>query len=68
MTNDNIPGPSQRELLSWRERIAREGHLRLGTQHWRALKISRLDHCVDIQVSLRAVREDPSEVRNVGLR
>lgn len=48
---------------SWRERLAREGRLRLGTQNWGDLKISQLDRRVDIQASLRAVREDPDEVR-----
>jgi antitoxin (DNA-binding transcriptional repressor) of toxin-antitoxin stability system len=56
-------GPPQAEALSWRERLAQEGRLRLGTQDWRKLEISRLDRRVDIQASLRAVREDPSEVR-----
>src|ERR671918_515626 len=56
-------GPPQSEALSWRERLAREGRLRLGTQSWGDLKIAKLDRRVDIQASLRAVREDPSEVR-----
>jgi len=56
-------GPPQVEAVSWRERMARQGRLRLGTQKWAALKISKLDRVVDIQASLRAVREDPSEVR-----
>lgn len=56
-------GPPQPEALSWRERLAREGRLRLGTQDWATLKLSRLDRQVEIQESLRAVREDPSEVR-----
>lgn len=56
-------GPPQTESLSWRDRMAREGRLRLGTQDWRTLKISKLDRHIDIQASLRAVREDPSEVR-----
>ncbi|MGH7821966.1 MAG: type II toxin-antitoxin system Phd/YefM family antitoxin [Candidatus Binatia bacterium] len=56
-------GPLQAEALSWRERMAREGRLRVGTQNWGELKISRLERGVDIQASLRAVREDPSEVR-----
>jgi antitoxin (DNA-binding transcriptional repressor) of toxin-antitoxin stability system len=49
--------------VSWHDRLARAGRLRLGTQNWDALKISPLDRRVDIQASLRAVREDPSEVR-----
>ena len=55
-------GPPQGEALSWRERLAREGRLRLGTQNWAKVKIAALDRRVDIQASLRAVREDPSEV------
>jgi antitoxin (DNA-binding transcriptional repressor) of toxin-antitoxin stability system len=55
-------GPLQTEALSWRDRLAREGRLRLGTQDWSKLELSRLDRRVDIQASLRAVREDPSEV------
>jgi hypothetical protein len=54
------PGPAP---LSWPERLAREGRLRLGSQRWRELTISPLDRPVDIQASLRAVREDPHEVR-----
>jgi antitoxin (DNA-binding transcriptional repressor) of toxin-antitoxin stability system len=56
-------GPPHAEALPWRDRLAREGRLRLGTQNWRALTISKLDRPVDIQASLRVVREDPSEVR-----
>lgn len=56
-------GPPRAETLSWRDRMAREGRLQLGTQDWRTLKISKLDRHVDIQASLQAVREDPSEVR-----
>jgi antitoxin (DNA-binding transcriptional repressor) of toxin-antitoxin stability system len=52
-----------REALPWMERMAREGRLRLGTQDWGSLHISPLDHPVDIQESLRDVREDPDEVR-----
>jgi antitoxin (DNA-binding transcriptional repressor) of toxin-antitoxin stability system len=56
-------GPPEAEAPSWRERLAQEGRLRLGTQDWHRLRISRLDRGVDIQASLRAVREDPSEAR-----
>ncbi len=56
-------GPPQGEAVSWRDRLAREGRLRLGTQDWAKLRVSKLDRRVDIQASLRAVREDPSEVR-----
>ncbi len=56
-------GPPHAEAQAWSDRLALEGRLRLGTQDWGKLKISRLDRHVDIQASLRAVREDPSEVR-----
>lgn len=56
-------GPLDAAPLSWRERLEREGRLRQGSQNWRALEISKLDRDVDIQASLRAVREDPHEVR-----
>ena len=49
--------------VAWQERLARAGRLRLGTQDWSGLKISPVDRPVDIQTSLDAVREDPSEVR-----
>lgn len=56
-------GPPQRELLLWRDRLSQEGRLRLGTQKWDTLSIASLEGKVDIQASLRAVREDPNEVR-----
>jgi antitoxin (DNA-binding transcriptional repressor) of toxin-antitoxin stability system len=56
-------GPPRAEPLSWRERLAREGRLRPGTQDWGKLEISTLARRVDIQASLRAVRVDPGEVR-----
>jgi antitoxin (DNA-binding transcriptional repressor) of toxin-antitoxin stability system len=56
-------GPPQGEALTWRERLSREGGLRLGTQDWAKLEISKLHPPVDIQSSLRAVREDASEAR-----
>jgi antitoxin (DNA-binding transcriptional repressor) of toxin-antitoxin stability system len=56
-------GPPDAAELSWRERLSRGGRLRLGTQDWGKLQISKLDREVDIQESLRSVREDPSEVR-----
>ena len=51
-------GPPEAEAVSWRDRLARAGRLRLGTQDWRRLEISRLDRPIDIQASLQAVRED----------
>jgi antitoxin (DNA-binding transcriptional repressor) of toxin-antitoxin stability system len=56
-------GPLQAEPLSWHDRLARDGRLRRGSQNWERLKISPLDRPVDIQASLRAVREDSNEVR-----
>jgi antitoxin (DNA-binding transcriptional repressor) of toxin-antitoxin stability system len=56
-------GPPQPASTSWRDRLTREGRLRPGTQNWGALRISMLDRQVDIQASLRDVREDPDEVR-----
>ena len=56
-------GPACATPLSWRDRLVREGRLRPGTQDWGALKISIIERRVDIQSSLRAVREDPGEVR-----
>lgn len=56
-------GPPPTEAVPWRERMASQGRLRLGTQAWGKLKISKLPRPVDIQASLQAVREDPSEVR-----
>lgn len=55
-------GPVRGDAASWRERLAQNGRLRLGTQDWESLSIARLDHRVDIQASLRAVREDRREV------
>jgi len=56
-------GPPASEALPWQERLAQKGRLRLGSQAWDKLKISRLDRKVDIQAALRAVREDSNEVR-----
>jgi antitoxin (DNA-binding transcriptional repressor) of toxin-antitoxin stability system len=56
-------GPPEADVVSWRERLVREGRLRLGTQAWSHVRISTLDRTVDIQRSLQAVREDPSDVR-----
>ena len=56
-------GPLQPEPLGWRERLVREGRLRVGTQDWKTFKVSKLDRPIDIQSSLAAVREDAREVR-----
>ena len=56
-------GPPQAEAMPWRERLAQEGRLRVGTQNWGKLNISRIGRRLDVQSSLQAVREDPSEVR-----
>jgi len=56
-------GPPRPDAASWHDRLARQGRLRPGTQDWASLKIARLGKDVDIQASLRAVREDPGEVR-----
>jgi hypothetical protein len=56
-------GPPEAAARSWHDRLAQEGRLRLGSQAWERLEISALDRPVDIQASLRAVREDSGEVR-----
>lgn len=56
-------GPVQGSASSWRDRLAQAGRLRPGTQAWTTLKISALARRVDIQAALRAVRDDPHEVR-----
>jgi antitoxin (DNA-binding transcriptional repressor) of toxin-antitoxin stability system len=56
-------GPLEPEELLWRDRLARHGRLRLGTQNWGKVRISKLNRRIDIQTSLREVREDPNEVR-----
>jgi antitoxin (DNA-binding transcriptional repressor) of toxin-antitoxin stability system len=56
-------GPAVSTPTSWVERLSRAGRLREGTQRWNSLRISKLDRTIDIQASLRDVREDPSEVR-----
>src|SRR5207237_6153109 len=58
-----VLGPLDPEPLAWAERLARDGRLRLGSQDWGALRISALDRAIPIQESLRAVREEPDEVR-----
>jgi antitoxin (DNA-binding transcriptional repressor) of toxin-antitoxin stability system len=56
-------GPLEAPPEAWPERLARSGRLRLGTQAWDQLEITNLDRPVDIQTSLRAVREESGEVR-----
>jgi antitoxin (DNA-binding transcriptional repressor) of toxin-antitoxin stability system len=56
-------GPVRSAPAAWHEHLAREGRLRPGTQRWDALRISRLDRPVDIQASLRAVREETGDLR-----
>jgi antitoxin (DNA-binding transcriptional repressor) of toxin-antitoxin stability system len=56
-------GPPEAEARPWRERLAQQGRLRLGTQDWGKLQISALDRPIDVQATLQAIREDPSEVR-----
>lgn len=56
-------GPAPGGALSWRDRLTRDGRLRPGSQKWSGLRISRLGRPIDIQAALRAVREDPREVR-----
>ena len=56
-------GPPQVEAVAWRDRMANEGRLKLGTQNWSKLSISKLGRPIDVQASLRAVREDPNEIR-----
>jgi len=56
-------GPPHSDAQAWHDRLVRQGRLRRGTQAWRRLKVSKIARPVDIQASLRAVREDPSEVR-----
>jgi antitoxin (DNA-binding transcriptional repressor) of toxin-antitoxin stability system len=56
-------GPLDAPASDWSERLAAEGALRRGTQKWSELKISATRNPTDIQASLQAVREEPSEVR-----
>jgi antitoxin (DNA-binding transcriptional repressor) of toxin-antitoxin stability system len=56
-------GPPPGDATSWHDRMARDGRLRPGTQAWSTLRITKLERSVDIQASLREVREDPNEVR-----
>jgi antitoxin (DNA-binding transcriptional repressor) of toxin-antitoxin stability system len=56
-------GPPAAAVGSWRDRLHEQGRLRPGSQDWASLELTPLDAPVDIQASLRAVREDPNEVR-----
>jgi antitoxin (DNA-binding transcriptional repressor) of toxin-antitoxin stability system len=56
-------GPLAGGPESSRDRLIHAGRLRPGTQDWGGLRVSPLERRVDIQASLRAVREDPNEVR-----
>ena len=56
-------GPLPADAKAWHSRLVEAGRLRPGTQDWQRLRVSRLARPVDIQASLQAVREDPSEVR-----
>jgi antitoxin (DNA-binding transcriptional repressor) of toxin-antitoxin stability system len=56
-------GPPQPNASPWHQRLTRQGRLRPGTQNWAKLRISSSSRDIDIQASLRAVREDPGEVR-----
>jgi antitoxin (DNA-binding transcriptional repressor) of toxin-antitoxin stability system len=55
-------GPLPAGTDAWHTRLVEAGRLRPGTQDWKKLRVSRLKQRVDIQASLRAVREDPNEV------
>jgi len=56
-------GPLDKRALSWRERLAREGRLRPGSQQWSALQFSPLSRPIDIQATLDAVREESHDAR-----
>ena len=56
-------GPPAPSATSWRNRLEEQGRLRPGSQAWDALEIPPLDVPTDIQAALRAVREDPNELR-----
>lgn len=56
-------GPPRPDAAAWHDRMAALGRLRPGTQRWSSLRITKLRHAVDAQAALRAVREDPDEVR-----
>jgi antitoxin (DNA-binding transcriptional repressor) of toxin-antitoxin stability system len=56
-------GPLEGVAASWRERLAREGRLRRGTQEWKQMRIARPRKAIDVAAALRDVREDNSEIR-----
>jgi antitoxin (DNA-binding transcriptional repressor) of toxin-antitoxin stability system len=56
-------GPAAPSATSWRDRLHEQGRLTPGSQQWDTLEITPLDAPIDIQASLRAVREDPNEIR-----
>lgn len=56
-------GPLDSAEVPWRDRLIREGRLRPGTQDWGNLTVSEMERTVDVQAALRAVRDDPDEVR-----
>jgi antitoxin (DNA-binding transcriptional repressor) of toxin-antitoxin stability system len=56
-------GPPDVRATSWRDRLANAGRLRPGSQAWSQLQISPSRRPVDIQASLRAVREDGDPIR-----
>jgi hypothetical protein len=56
-------GPPDAEAQDWRQQLAREGRLQLGSQDWARFKVAPANSRVDIQSSLRAVREESDEVR-----
>ena len=51
-------GPLEPDDQPWRERLAREGRLRRGSQDWKSLRISSLGRAVDIRRALDDVRGD----------
>jgi antitoxin (DNA-binding transcriptional repressor) of toxin-antitoxin stability system len=56
-------GPPVGGPETWQDRLAAQGRLRLGSQEWKTLRVSMLEASIDIQESLRAVREEPGDVR-----
>ena len=56
-------GPPPAGHSNWVDRMTSAGRLRPGTQKWNTLRISKLGRRIDVQASLRDVREDPREVR-----